>query len=296
MRPLRARQTRVSQLLVVMAWRLDVFGHGTLHVPPRLAPPPTLPFAHACRTPPPPSYTCGLWSLFHSLSVKVTPEDRGGTAWVVAVRDASRSEGLGRGGMRAQYHSPPAAASLDSLSCPHHLLPPTLQVRGFVKHFFQCTECAKHFAAMVDAEPAKNVVSRRDAAIWAWGAHNRVNGRVAGAEAEAGDGDPKHPKQPWPSSAACPACRAPAPGPDGSPQWNGDAVYAYLVKYYAPAGAVARSGTAAVRRELRAPPGSRLAVGPHPLAALALFGVVAVAVAVLARQSQVPRRGKAAVL
>lgn len=49
-------------------------------------------------------------------------------------------------------------------------------VRGFVKHYFQCTACAEHFGAMTGQDSALRVATRRDAVMWAWRAHNRVSG------------------------------------------------------------------------------------------------------------------------
>ena len=46
--------------------------------------------------------------------------------------------------------------------------------RGFVRHFFQCSECAEHFTAMATAPDALAVQSQREAVLWIWQAHNQV--------------------------------------------------------------------------------------------------------------------------
>lgn len=46
--------------------------------------------------------------------------------------------------------------------------------RGYIKHFFQCTDCAKHFTEMASEKPAQNVLTRKDAVLWGWRAHNEV--------------------------------------------------------------------------------------------------------------------------
>ena len=48
------------------------------------------------------------------------------------------------------------------------------QCRGYVKHFFQCTDCANHFTEMASETAARAVMSRRHAVLWAWRAHNEV--------------------------------------------------------------------------------------------------------------------------
>lgn len=46
-------------------------------------------------------------------------------------------------------------------------------VSGFVEHYFQCNECAKHFVNHAN-DAAGNVVSKRDAVLWLWRTHNKV--------------------------------------------------------------------------------------------------------------------------
>ena len=46
--------------------------------------------------------------------------------------------------------------------------------RGFVRHFFQCTDCAVHFTEMASGNAAKAVASKKQAVLWMWRAHNEV--------------------------------------------------------------------------------------------------------------------------
>lgn len=87
-------------------------------------------------------YTCGLWQLLHALA-SLQPE---------APPGASADGGAGSGGGGARWLA---------------------AVAGFVRHFFQCAECAKHFVK--HAQAATAVTSKRDAALWLWRAHNIVS-------------------------------------------------------------------------------------------------------------------------
>ena len=49
-----------------------------------------------------------------------------------------------------------------------------LLCRGFVAHFFQCSDCANHFGEMAAEQAAKDVKSRKDGVMWMWSAHNEV--------------------------------------------------------------------------------------------------------------------------
>ena len=47
--------------------------------------------------------------------------------------------------------------------------------RGYVAHFFQCSDCADHFGKMADEQAAKDVKTLRDGVMWMWSAHNEVH-------------------------------------------------------------------------------------------------------------------------
>jgi thiol oxidase len=46
-------------------------------------------------------------------------------------------------------------------------------VHGFVKHFFSCRYCSKHFDEMYK-ETAGDVVDLKSGVVWLWSAHNKV--------------------------------------------------------------------------------------------------------------------------
>lgn len=48
-------------------------------------------------------------------------------------------------------------------------------VKGFVKNYFQCSECAKHFVRHAGGEEAAAVARKRDAVLWMWRTHNIVS-------------------------------------------------------------------------------------------------------------------------
>ncbi|TFK06908.1 Sulfhydryl oxidase 1 [Platysternon megacephalum] len=84
-------------------------------------------------------YPCSLWTLFHLLTVQATRHRRLGTG------------------------------PLEVLGA----------MRGYVRSFFGCRECAQHFEGMA-AESMDKVRSVDEAALWLWSRHNRVNARLAG--------------------------------------------------------------------------------------------------------------------
>ncbi|GAQ90771.1 hypothetical protein KFL_006820090 [Klebsormidium nitens] len=109
-------------------------------------------------------------------------------------------------------------------------------LRGFVDVGFQCDECRRHFLEASAAPDAAAVTTRREAALWLWGMHNRVNVRLAKAEDESGWGDPAFPKRLWPPRHACPDCRkspeSADAGSEGAVEWDEDAVYRFLLRHY----------------------------------------------------------------
>lgn len=90
-------------------------------------------------------YTCGLWTLFHFLTVQAASPDHNLTADPLEV-------------LRS--------------------------VHGFVKHFFGCSHCSQHFQEMAQLNNIWNVKSNAEAVLWLWSAHNQVNKRLAGDDTE----------------------------------------------------------------------------------------------------------------
>lgn len=52
-------------------------------------------------------------------------------------------------------------------------------IRGYVRFFFGCRDCAGHFEKMAAASMHR-VGSRDSAVLWLWSSHNKVNARLAG--------------------------------------------------------------------------------------------------------------------
>ncbi|XP_064146758.1 sulfhydryl oxidase 2 [Loxodonta africana] len=120
-------------------------------------------------------YPCGLWKLFHTLTVQA----------------GARPEALAGTG----FEGAPQAV-LQTL-------------RRYVSTFFGCRECGKHFEEM--AQESLDAVRTPDQAVlWLWRKHNVVNSRLAGHPSE----DPRFPKAPWPTPDLCPACHEEVKGLD----------------------------------------------------------------------------------
>ncbi|TYZ64289.1 hypothetical protein PybrP1_013122 [[Pythium] brassicae (nom. inval.)] len=91
------------------------------------------------------TYTCGLWTLFHSMSVGV---------------DAALSP---NSPVPVRRPSEVAAA-----------------IRAFVEHFFGCELCVKHFLAanppsVIEALAARDAEGPQALVVWLWRMHNKVN-------------------------------------------------------------------------------------------------------------------------
>ncbi|EPS65282.1 protein disulfide family, partial [Genlisea aurea] len=138
-------------------------------------------------------YSCGLWILLHSLSVRVNDGEA-------------------------------------------HMAFAT--ICDFVRKFFICEECRRHFYEMCSSvdDPFEN---GRDLVLWLWDAHNTVNERLMEEEESSplAYDDPEFPKTIWPPKQLCASCR----NEDGSSigngsssriNWNREAVYKFLVGFY----------------------------------------------------------------
>lgn len=129
-------------------------------------------------------YPCSLWTLFHTLTVNCGSK-----------RKANNEEDDG----------------LKTLS----------YIRDYIKNFFGCTKCVRHFTAM--AKDIENeVTSHDDAILWLWEGHNKANKRLHNDASE----DPVHPKIQFPSEEMCKDCR----DKDGS--WNRKVVLQFLKNHY----------------------------------------------------------------
>ncbi|KAK0177524.1 hypothetical protein PV328_001571 [Microctonus aethiopoides] len=112
-------------------------------------------------------YTCGLWTMFHTLTVQ----------YAIATDENHLNTDVGEKVILAIY--------------------------GYAKYFFGCSHCAEHFVYMAEKN---NITEHRTAdqsVLWLWKAHNEVNLRLANDATE----DPEYPKIQYPSKVHCPACR-----------------------------------------------------------------------------------------
>lgn len=95
-------------------------------------------------------------------------------------------------------------------------------VRGFVKYFFDCVPCQRHFAVATKGMSRLNL-SREAAMLALWKIHNRVSVRLAPSYNLAPD------KVIYPPRSACTSCRRASPGI----AFNTSAVAAFLRRTYA---------------------------------------------------------------
>lgn len=107
-----------------------------------------------------------------------------------------------------------------------HLHPPAepkqslRAMRGYITHFFGCTDCSQHFQSMAETMEG-NVTDTDSSILWLWKAHNSVNKRLHTDPTE----DPKHPKVQFPPPDICPECH------EGD-VWNVEKVLIFLKNMY----------------------------------------------------------------
>ncbi|KAG8517156.1 Sulfhydryl oxidase 1 [Galemys pyrenaicus] len=121
-------------------------------------------------------FPCSLWVLFHFLTVQAARQD--------------------------VDHSQETAKAQEVLQA----------IRGYIRFFFGCQDCAGHFEQMSAASMHK-VDSLNNAVLWLWSSHNKVNNRLAGTPSE----DPHFPKVQWPPRELCSACHNEL---GGQPVWD----------------------------------------------------------------------------
>ncbi|KAK5642763.1 hypothetical protein RI129_008930 [Pyrocoelia pectoralis] len=127
-------------------------------------------------------YPCGLWKMFHYLTVSA------------------------------------AEHNADKQSNPREVLD---AMHGYIKHFFGCSECSRHFQEMALKKDMQGVNSLDTSILWLWMAHNEVNKRLSGDATE----DPEFPKVQFPTPERCPACKV-----NGT--WNLQEVVGHLKQVY----------------------------------------------------------------
>lgn len=73
---------------------------------------------------------------------------------------------------------------------------------GFVRNFFSCEFCRRHFSEMAITINQGGINHDGDAILWLWEAHNVVNKRLKSSISS----DPVYPKVMFPSYKVCPFC------------------------------------------------------------------------------------------
>lgn len=97
------------------------------------------------------------------------------------------------------HHFTVAAAEQETSTDPLEVLH---AMHGYIKHFFGCSDCSKHFQQMATQNKMWSITSKDMAILWLWSSHNEVNERLSGDLTE----DPDFPKAQFPSRDICPKC------------------------------------------------------------------------------------------
>ena len=170
-------------------------------------------------------YTCGLWELFHVMTVGVVVHNEG--------KSDSESK----------------LSTLDAADT----------LRNYIQYFFQCEECRTNFLSSYDKcefgrcerlhsnDSGTQKSAWRELPLWLWEVHNGVNVRLQRERLEQ-EGMPTPTKMEvrqvqWPSEKDCPRCW----NADGS--WDRDVVYNHLVlEYWPKAGGMSGGRTKNLRK------------------------------------------------
>lgn len=115
-------------------------------------------------------YPCGLWTMFHMLTVNFALERNKAFVAQTLLQDPVAV-------LRAMH--------------------------AYIGTFFGCADCAAHFLEMAGRNKIFDVRTKDEAVLWLWRAHNEVNARLSGDNTE----DPEHKKIQYPAAEHCPACR-----------------------------------------------------------------------------------------
>ena len=148
-------------------------------------------------------YTCGLWQLFHIMTVGVVEYNR--------------------------HNTPIPTRQVSEL------------LRNYIEHFFQCEVCRLNFLEMYDNcsfdvchrlsdKPSSNEHDWRELPMWLWETHNDVNTRLLGEKMLQND-QPKpneweSQQARWPSLYICPNCWR------EDKSWEEDEIFNHLYSMY----------------------------------------------------------------
>lgn len=155
-------------------------------------------------------YSCGLWSLFHIISIGVVQRHKA----VLGGRD--------------QVSTMFVAETM----------------RNYIEQFFHCEECKDYFINMFDNCGFKHCKrfkqkkrlpspeSWNEFPLWLWEVHNDVNSRITEADLKRAGGYSTHKLDlaAWPPASECPLCKK------ESGKWDKDAILDHLKKEYWPRG------------------------------------------------------------
>ncbi|CAF1153829.1 unnamed protein product [Adineta steineri] len=138
-------------------------------------------------------YTCSLWLLFHSMTVK-------------------------------------QAILAEENKLPANVQPPDMiiSIREFIRKFFLCEECVKHFTNMT-ANAENEINSYKESVLYIWRGHNTVNKRLRDDELT---NDPAWPKVPFPTKQECNSCVRQVDENNDAVEYDENETYNYLKDYY----------------------------------------------------------------
>jgi len=155
-------------------------------------------------------YLCGMWSLFHIISIGVIERHRA----VLGARDQILTENV------------------------------ALTLRNYIEHFVSCEECRHYFVEMFDScgfnhcrrlkQPQKlpPPESWQEFPLWLWEVHNHINVKLVEAKLKASNvvaSSDELNAALWPSPEHCPQCKS-------GNKWDTKAVIAHLKKEFWPKG------------------------------------------------------------
>ena len=147
-------------------------------------------------------YSCGLWSLFHIISIGVIERHKA----VLGGRDQVSTKFVAE------------------------------TMRNYIDLFFHCEQCKEYFLKMYDSCGFKHCKrfkqnkklpspeSWNEFALWLWEVHNDVNKRIA--EADGSASQHRLDLAAWPPAQECPVCKS------ESGKWDKDAVLGHLKHEY----------------------------------------------------------------
>ncbi|KAL7440754.1 hypothetical protein ACHAXM_007453 [Skeletonema potamos] len=155
-------------------------------------------------------YLCGLWSLFHIISIGVIERHRA----VLGARDQISTKNV------------------------------ALTLKNYIEHFVSCDECRHYFVEMYDScgfnhcrrlkQPQKlpPPESWQEFPLWLWEVHNHINVKIFEAKVKSSNKVASRDELNtalWPTLEQCPQCKT-------GGKWDTKAVIAHLKKEYWPKG------------------------------------------------------------